>query len=87
MGFTGANAEACLYRALPPGAAVERLGLSDVLKSKPIRVQDFKSAAPPEEIPLDEVAGRSPGHFTCIFETLILSPAAVSFMPSGSNSR
>jgi hypothetical protein len=78
MGFIGTNAEACLYRALAAGAAIEQLGLSEVLKSKPIRLEDFKTAEPPEDIPLDEVAGRSPGRFACIFETLIWSPPATT---------
>ncbi|MGA3310545.1 MAG: hypothetical protein ABSD08_18330 [Xanthobacteraceae bacterium] len=76
--FGGANAEACLYRRLPAAAAIEALGLSDVLKRKPLRLEDFESAEPPEEIPLDQVAGRSPGQFTSMFETLIWTPPAAA---------
>jgi hypothetical protein len=78
IGFIGTNAEACLYRALAAGAAIEQLELSDVLKSKPIRLEDFETAEPPEDIPLDEVVGRSPGHFACMFETFIWSPPAAA---------
>ena len=35
---------------------------------------EFHSAEPPPDLPLDEVAGRSPGQFTSVFETLIWSP-------------
>ena len=76
--FGGMNVEACLYRGLPAGTAIESLGLSDALQRKPIPLEDFESAEPPEEIPLNEVAGRSPGHFTSIFETLIWSPPAAA---------
>jgi hypothetical protein len=63
-------------RALPAGAAIEALELSDTLKSKTLRLEDFESAEPPEDIPLDEVARQSPGPFTCMFETFIWSPPA-----------
>jgi hypothetical protein len=49
---------------------------SEVLKRKPLAIRDFRSAEPPEAIPLDEVVGRFAGHFTCMFETLIWSPPA-----------
>jgi hypothetical protein len=34
------TAAACLYRALPAGAAIEQLGLSDAPTSKPLRYFD-----------------------------------------------
>lgn len=74
IGFAGTNGEACFYRALASGTAIEQLELSDLLKRKPIRLEDFQTAEPPEEIPLDEMVGRAPGHFACMFETLIWTP-------------
>ncbi|MDD4617053.1 MAG: hypothetical protein PHW76_08095 [Alphaproteobacteria bacterium] len=72
--FGGSNAEACLYRALPSGAAINALGLEDELKAEPISHRGFQSAVSPPDIPLNEIAARFPGHFTCIYEKLIWSP-------------
>jgi hypothetical protein len=73
-GFGGSNAEACLYRALPAGAAVEALELGNALKVEPLLHHEFQSPSPPPDIPLEEVTARFPGHFTSMFETLIWSP-------------
>ncbi|MDX8433254.1 hypothetical protein RFN25_07380 [Mesorhizobium abyssinicae] len=72
--FVGSNVEACLYRALPAGSVLSQLGISDVLKKKPVPVRNFVSAERPEEIPLDDVAGRSPGQFVCNLDKLTWYP-------------
>jgi hypothetical protein len=74
--FKGRNAEACLYRGLPGGLAVEALGLSDALECKPIPHSEFRSAEPEGSLPLAELDRRFPGYFTCRFDTLIWSPPA-----------
>jgi hypothetical protein len=68
--FAGVNEEACLYRALPRDAAVERLGLSSALQSPPLDASALPALAAEEPIPLADLAGKFPGHFSCLFDTL-----------------
>lgn len=72
--FRGANEEACLYRALPAGAAIEVLELADVLASAPLHIGALPPFAPGEPIPLGELAKAHPGHFECRFDTVAWWP-------------
>jgi hypothetical protein len=74
--FAGTNEEACLYRVLPPGAAVEALGLEQALDSGPLDRREVKDFLVREELPLEEIARRHPGRFACTFETLSWWPPA-----------
>jgi hypothetical protein len=69
-GFSGANEEACLYRALPRDAAIERLGLLSALQSPPLDRNALPALPAEEPIPLDELARKFPGRFSCLFDTL-----------------
>ena len=68
--FAGLNEEACLYRALPRDAAVERLGLTYALQSPPLDAGALPALAAEEPIPLADLAGKFPGRFSCLFDTL-----------------
>jgi hypothetical protein len=68
------NEEACLYRALPPNTAIEKLGLVAALESPPIDQNSIKALPPDEPIPLDELGLRNPGRFACLFDTLTWRP-------------
>lgn len=68
--FGGSNEEACLYRALPPGAAIDALGLADPLESARLDRRDVPELSVREELPLEEISGRYPGRFECVFDTL-----------------
>lgn len=72
--FTGVNEEACLYRALPPNAAVEKLGLAAALEAPPIDKTAIAAMPPNEPIPLNDLALRNPGRFSCLFDTLTWRP-------------
>ena len=69
-GFAGFNEEASLYRALPRDAAVERLGLTSVLQSPPLDAGALPAPAAEDPIPLADLAGKFPGRFSCLFDTL-----------------
>lgn len=73
-GFVGTNVEACLYRALPAGSVLSHLGISEILMKKPVPLREFVSAERPEEIPIDDVASRAPGHFVCNLDRLTWYP-------------
>jgi hypothetical protein len=68
--FPGANEEACLSRALPPGAAIEALGLAQALEGNQLDRRNVPELSVREELPLDEISGRYPGRFECVFDTL-----------------
>jgi hypothetical protein len=68
--FQGSNEEACLYRALPAGAAIEALALAEALESEKLDRREVPELAAREELPLEEIAGRYPGRFECVFDTL-----------------
>jgi hypothetical protein len=68
--FAGSNEEACLYRALPPGAAIEALGLADALEGARLERSKVPDLSVREELPLEEISGRYPGRFECAFDTL-----------------
>ncbi|MDE0411702.1 MAG: hypothetical protein OXI37_05765 [Gammaproteobacteria bacterium] len=70
--FTSSNAEACLYRQLPPKTILTELGLTKLLeKSNPRELSDIPEYRKDEELLLEEAALRSPGRFECVFDTLI----------------
>lgn len=74
-GFSGSNAEACLYRQLPPKTILMELGLTQLLEeSSPLQSSDLPEYRKDEELPLEEAALRSPGRFECVFDTLIWWP-------------
>ena len=74
-GFAGSNIEACLYRRLPAGAAVEALGLARSLeKDARIDPADLGDYEEGESIPLDDLAIRNPGRF-------VLDGAVLRWMP------
>jgi hypothetical protein len=77
--FAGLNGEACLYRALPPNAAIDKLGLAGPLQSPPIDRATIVAPLPEEPIPLKDLALRHPGRFSCLFDTLTWRP------PEGAN--
>lgn len=58
-----ANVEAALYRRMAPGAAVEALGMSDVLDGQPIDDDELEPYVRAEEIPLEQAEQRHPGRF------------------------
>ena len=73
----GANAEACVYRRLRPGTALDALGISalveedhrvDVSHLPPMRIGD--------EIPLESLSARSPGGFVLRGDDLRWRPAS-----------
>jgi hypothetical protein len=68
--FSGVNEEACLYRALPRNTAVEMLDLSSALQSPPLDGSELPALPPEEPIPLADLAGKFPGRFECLFDTL-----------------
>lgn len=70
----GINAEACLYRSLPAGTAVDTLDLARFLEDEPINHEDYDIVDPPPELPLDAIEARFPGRFSCKFDRLIWVP-------------
>lgn len=78
----GVNAEACIYRRLPRGAALEALGLDACLEQDPIEVDELDPRKPASPIPLDEIAAIRPGSFEIEGSMLTWVPAA-RVPPSG----
>jgi hypothetical protein len=74
--FKGANEEACLYRALPPNAAVENLGIAGYLDSAPLDPSTMPDQPLDDPLPLHDLELRYPGRFTCLFDTLTWMPPA-----------
>lgn len=62
-GAVGANAEACIYRRLPRGAAREALGLDRWLDGQAIDLDDLPAPAETPAIPLKAIEARQPGAF------------------------
>lgn len=80
----GRNAEACVYRRVPPGTALQALGLAAALSDgQRINVLDMPSASEREEIPLADLASRSPGSFRSRADLLTWRPAAGIRNPEG----
>jgi len=74
----GENAEACLYRELPAGDAVQVLGLEGALDVE-LSVADIPKFEPSEEIPLKDLERHLPGRFELSEQTLRWWP------PKGAN--
>ena len=80
-GFAGSNAEACLYRQLPPKTVLMELGLTKLVEeSNPLQLSDLPEYRKDEKLPLEEAALRSPGRFECVFDTLIWQPPSTMTM-------
>lgn len=62
-GFAGANAEACLYRRLPPGAATAALDLDRWLAAKPFPIGDLPPPIETTAIPLETMHAGNAGSF------------------------
>lgn len=62
-GMPGANAEACIYRRLPAGAAGQALGLERWTDAAPIKLSDLSPPIVTSPIPLDTIEARQPGTF------------------------
>ena len=66
LGFLGSsrsNAEACIYRRLPAGAAARALGLDEILEQDPLDPADLIETAQAPPIPLEEISSLRPGFF------------------------
>lgn len=74
-GMPGANAEACIYRRLPPGAAREALGLERWIDAEPIKLSDLSPPIATIPMPLDAIQARQPGTFELDHGELIWTPA------------
>ena len=59
----GSNAEACIYRRLPAGAAVEALALDRWIDADRLELSDLADREARPEIPLVALAARRPGSF------------------------
>jgi hypothetical protein len=72
----GLNAEASLYRRLPPGSALASLDLADLFSGEPLSIADFPSREPPEdEIELERLAASHPGEFRILGDQLSWRPS------------
>lgn len=74
-GFAGSNEEACLYRALPRGAAIETLNLGAALDAPALSHDEVIQIVREDELPLEEMAALHPGRFDCLYDTLTWWPA------------
>lgn len=74
--IAGINAEASLYRRLPPGSALTELDLTEVFSSKPLSIADIPSRELPEdEIELERLASANPGEFRILGDQLSWFPS------------
>ena len=72
----GRNVEVCVYRRLPPGTAIENLGLSAALsEDRRVDASDLPPSCISNDIPLGELAKRSPGAFRSQADSLLWRPA------------
>lgn len=70
------NAEASLYRRLPPGSALTELELVEVFASEPLSLADIPSRKLPEdEIELERLASANPGEFRILGDQLSWCPS------------
>lgn len=77
-GAQGANAEACIYRRLPRGAAREALALGRWLDGDVIELDDLPDAVEPPPIPLKAIEARQPGVFELDQRLLHWRPAKLA---------
>ena len=72
----GINAEASLYRRLPPGTALIELDLAEVFSSEPLSITDIPSREVPEdEIEFERLAAANPGQFRILGDQLSWCPS------------
>lgn len=75
-GIPGINAEASLYRRLPPGLALTALDLAEVFSSEPLSDEDIPiRELPKDEIELERLASVYPGEFKIIGDQLSWRPS------------
>jgi hypothetical protein len=74
QGFGGANQEACVYRRLARGRAIDALGLTEAIAAAPIDPDSMVRRDAPPPIPLEEIAVRRPGSFELEGATLLWLP-------------
>lgn len=72
---SGANAEACIYRALPRDRAVRALGLSDCIEADALDPEQIRMRDPSPPIPLTALSSRSAGSFELEGNVLVWVPA------------
>lgn len=75
-GYAGENEEVCLYRRLPPEAIIQALDLADVLNEEQI-IQSGELNEPEldDDLPLEELAEKTPGQFEVRVDVLVWRPA------------
>lgn len=72
----GINAEASLYRRLPPGSALTELDLTEVFSSEPLSAGDIPfRELPKDEIELERLASVYPGEFKILGDQLSWRPS------------
>jgi hypothetical protein len=76
--FAGSNEEACIYRALPRGAAIDALNLRAALDAPVLSYIGVIQVAREDELPLAEMAALHPGRFECQYDTLTWWPASTT---------
>lgn len=74
-GFIGSNAEACIYRRLPAGAARDALGLDRWLDGESLALAELPPPNASTPIPLKAIEARQPGSFILDGNLLIWRPA------------
>ncbi|MDF0584759.1 hypothetical protein [Bradyrhizobium yuanmingense] len=75
-GIPGINAEASLYRRLPPGLALTALDLAEVFSSEPLSAGDIPfRELPKDEIELERLASVYPGEFKILGDQLSWRPS------------
>lgn len=71
----GINEEACLYRRLPPKAAIAALGIGDLLaRENALKSEDIKPPQIEDDLKLAELANRNAGRFECFHGILTWWP-------------
>lgn len=63
LGLSGTNAEACLYRRVERGSAVEALRLAELLTKPPTSPASLRRPPPSDPIPLKSLEAARPGRF------------------------
>ena len=79
-GGIGSNAEACIYRRLPRGAATEALGLDRWIDADPVALTDLLPREPTPPIPLQALDAARPGTFEIDQGSLLWRPPNAQFV-------
>jgi hypothetical protein len=80
-GKAGVNVEASLYKRMASGAALEALGLGQVLDGHTLGEADVAPYARAADIPLEQLASRQPGRFQVRGKQLTWTPAPAFDVP------